>query len=554
MGLDYGTLSCRALLVRVDNGQIAAESEYVYPHGVMDKTLPDGTALPAEWALEHPQDHLDALLYLIPELMDSSGVTSEQVAGIGIDSTASTVMALDKDLMPLCFDSELQHHPHGWTKLWKHHAAGEYARRLTETAKIRCPESLKKYGGMIGAESLLAKVIETCVSDPEVYDRTYCFMELGDWITSLLTGCVTAAGPLLTCKAMWDPEKGYPDREFLASAAPEAENASEKLAASMPGVHIAWPGEEIGTLCPEMAEKLGLRAGTPVSAAQMDGYAGFPGSGAGEGNELLMMIGTSTAFIIMDREQRDVPGVCNAVKNSNLSGFVNYAAGQGCVGDMLAWFINNSVPGDYGRKAAELGMGLHEYLSALAEKKKPGETGLLALDWFNGNKSCLADPELSGMILGMDIYTRPEDIYRCLIEGSAFGARKIIENYEEYGVRVDSITACGGIARKNPFIMQIYSDVIGRPISAVDCPQAGALGSAVFAAAAAGIHPTVTDAIRAMADHPVCIYRPNAENRAVYESLYSDYMRLHDWFGVENRDVMHRMKKFRAGTERKEKT
>lgn len=547
VGLDYGTLSCRAVLVRTDNGAVVAEGEYVYPYAVMDRALPDGTPLPPSWALQHPQDHLDALLFLVPELLRKSGVNASQVVGIGVDSTASTVMALDEALLPLCLDPQWQSHPHAWTKLWKHHAAGEYARRLTETAKERSPLLLRRYGGMIGAECLLAKVIETRVCDPALFDRAYGFMELGDWITSLLVGSVTAGGPYLTCKALYDPETGYPDRDFLASVAEGAEDVPDKLAASLPDARIAWPGERIGTLCPSMAKKLGLSAGTAVSAPQMDGYAGFPGSGVRGANELLMMIGTSTAFIVHDRRELAVPGVCGAVPNADLPGCVCYAAGQGCVGDMLAWFVENGVPAVYSERASASGMGLHDYLSLLAGRKRPGETGLLSLDWFNGNKSVLADPALSGLILGLDIHTHPEDIYRCLIEGSAFGARKIIENYEEHGLYVDGITACGGIARKNPFFMQIYSDVIGRPLRAVDCSQTGALGSAVFAAAGAGVFESVEDAIGTMARHPVRVYSPDAENHRVYDTLYRDYLRLHDFFGTEDSGIMHRLRRMERG-------
>ena len=536
IGLDYGSLSCRGILVSTADGTILAEDEFVYPHAVIDHQLPDGTPLPPQWELQDPDDFRQALYHIIPNLLKASQVQPSQVIAIGIDSTASTVIPVTDGLAPLCEQPSFRNRPHAWPKMWKHHAAAAEAAEITAAAVAQKLPVVVKSGGAIGCESLIPKVLQIFYEDAETFQNTVSFFELCDWIVSLLTGQEVRSTPLLTCKSMWTPQNGYPKGQPFDAITPKL--------AFHDGVHpvITAPGESVGTLHPSMAKALGLSQNTIVTAGQMDGYAALPGNGVADEGTLMMMIGTSTADMILGREWKDIPGVCAAMEDANLPNFTNYAAGQACVGDMFKWFIENCVPENYAQEARRRDLSLHAYLSELAATSKPGETGLVALDWWNGNKSCLNDSRLSGLIVGMTLATRPEHIYRALIEASAFGARKIIDNFKEHSIPVHNIVACGGIALKNPFLMQIYADVFGMEIRTTTCTQTAALGAAIFAAAADGRrsgHHDVFSAIRAMGAKDMISYRPIIENVPKYNIIYQKYLKLYDFFGKNNASFMH---------------
>ena len=544
IGLDFGSLSCRGILVDAADGSILCESEYVYPHGAMDKHLPDGTPLPDGWVLQHPSDYEDALVSVIRSLVSQSGIPAENIIAIGADSTASTVLPVSEEFRPLCIDPQFSGNIHAWPKMWKHHAAASEAKILTSAAKVSCPDITEKYGGIIGAEFMIPKVMQTCREAPEVYSAAATFIELGDWVTTLLTGKEIRSGTFLTCKSMYRKDTAYPSADFFASMDERFRSLPSKLAfRSGSSCTVAWPGESAGTLCPAMAEKTGLLCSTRITASQMDGYAGIPGCGVFDEGTLMMMLGTSNAYMLLGKTYQKVPGVCAAMEDSVLPGYVNYAAGQACVGDMFSWFIKNSVPDAYFRAAEKAGMEIHEYLSSLAEKKTPAGSGLLALDWWNGNKSILCDSSLKGLILGLDLTTTPEDIYLALIESTAFGARRIIENFEAHNVSIRHIVAGGGISRRNPLLMQIYADVTGREIEVSACPQAAALGSAVYAAAAAGIYPSVSKAAQMMSNGSMKKYIPSESAHEVYNAVYAEYLRVHDYFGKASSDIMKNIRK-----------
>ena len=536
IGLDYGSLSCRGILVSTTDGTILAENEFVYPHAVIDHQLPDGTPLQPQWALQDPDDFRQALYHIIPNLLKASQVQPSQVIAIGIDSTASTIIPVAEGLVPLCEQPSFRNRPHAWPKMWKHHAAAAEAVEITAAAVAQKLPVVVKSGGAIGCESLMPKVLQIFHEDAETFQNTVSFFELCDWIVSLLAGREVRSTPLLTCKSMWTPQNGYPKGQPFNAITPKL--------AFHDDVHpvIAAPGESVGTLHPSMAKELGLSENTVITAGQMDGYAALPGNGVADEGTLMMMIGTSTADMILGREWKDIPGVCAAMEDANLPNFTNYAAGQACVGDMFKWFIENCVPENYAQEARRRGISIHAYLSELAAASKPGETGLVAIDWWNGNKSCLNDSRLSGLIVGMTLATRPEHIYRALIEASAFGARKIIDNFREHGIPVHDIVACGGIALKNPFLMQIYADVFGMEIRTTTCTQTAALGAAIFAAAADGCrsgHNDVFSAIRAMGAKDTISYRSVIENVPIYNSIYQKYLELHDFFGKNHAPFMH---------------
>ena len=542
IGLDYGSLSCRGVLVSTTHGTIIAEDEFVYPHAVIDHELPNGTPLPPQWALQDPEDFQKAFQAIIPNLLKISQISPTQVIAIGIDSTASTVIPVTEGLIPLCELSDFRNRPHAWPKMWKHHAAAKEAAEITDAAVAQGLPIIRKSGGAIGCESLMPKVLQIFHEDPEVFENAASFFELCDWIVSLLTGREVRSMPLLTCKSLWSPQDGYPKGQPF--------DAITSKLAFHDGVHpvIAAPGEQVGTLHPSMAKALGLSENTVITAGQMDGYAALPGVGIADEGTLMMMIGTSTADMILGREWQDIPGVCAAMENANLPGFTNYAAGQACVGDMFKWFIDNCLPEKYTSEARRRGISIHAYLSELAATSKPGETGLVALDWWNGNKSCINDMRLSGLLIGMTLATRPEHIYRTLIEASAFGARKIIDNFGEHGIPVHNIVACGGIALKNPFLMQIYADVLGMEIRATTCTQTAALGAAIFAAAAGehlSGHRDVFSAIHAMGAKDMVSYHPVIENTQKYHDIYRQYMMLHDFFGINQKSIMYDIGKCR---------
>lgn len=542
IGVDYGTLSGRALLVEVGTGRELASAVYEYPHGVMDTALPCGKKLGHDWALQHPQDYLDVLAHTIPAVLRESGVNPADVIGIGTDFTACTMVPVKADGTPLCFLPEYQENPHAWVKLWKHHAAQPQANRLNEIAAARGEKWLGNYGGKISSEWAIPKIWQILEEAPEIYDAMDRWIEASDWIVWQMTGEETRNSCTAGYKEMWNKRAGYPSEDFFKALDPRLEHVvEEKL-----GTIITPLGSRAGGLCPEMAEKLGLPAGTPVAVGNVDAHVCVPAVGIDGPGKMLAIIGTSTCHMMMGREELQVPGMCGVVEDGIMPGFFGYEAGQSCVGDHFAWVIDTCVPESYQQQAKEQGMNIHAYLRAKAEKQKPGEHGLLALDWWNGNRSILVDVDLTGMLLGMTLQTKPEDIYRALIEATAYGTRVLVENYREHGLPVEEFYASGGIAFKDPMTMQIYADVLNMPIKIAGTLQGPALGSAIFGAVAAGKesggYDSVFEAAREMGKVKDEMYRPIPENVAVYDQIYREYKKLHDYFGCGENDVMKRLK------------
>ena len=545
VGLDFGSLSCRGIVTDLSDGAILAEAAFFYPHGVMEDRLPDGTAIPSGFVLQHPGDYLAAMEEVLRQLTGS--VDPERIAVLGIDTTASTVIPVDRAFQPMCFCEEYSSDPHAWPKMWKHHSI-EQAALLTESLKGHGSDIPLHYGGSVGAEFFLPRIMEVCELDPALYDKTETFMELGDWLVTVLAGREVRSGSMLTCKAAWTPEKGYPEEAVFTDADPRLSGLRNKLA-FRPGADpcIAWPGQQAGTVCRTAAERFHLCEGTVLTGSQMDSYAGVVGCGVTEEAELHMTLGTSNTFLILTGEDRLVPGICASVRDSIYPGFTTHAAGQSGAGDVFQWFTDNCVPEAYRERAEEAGMNIHAYLTSLAAPLQPGDTGLLCLEWFNGNKSIILDPSLSGMILGLSLSTKPEHIYRALIEATAFGARTIVENYERNGVPVRSVMVSGGISQKNVMLMQIYADILGKEMKVSSCTQAAALGAAAYGAAAyeSGRSPAVTDTVKRLCGGVMKVYRPDPENSKKYDSLYREYLTLHDYFGRGGNEIMKRLKKYR---------
>ncbi len=542
IGIDFGTLSGRAVLVNVNTGKEVASAVYEYPHAVMDEKLPSGKELGHDWALQHPQDYIDVLANTIPAVLKEADIDPADVIGVGTDFTACTLLPVKSDGTPLCFLPEYADNPHAYVKLWKHHAAQDKANALNEIASNRGESWLSNYGGKISSEWVFPKIWEVLDEAPEVYKEADRFVEAADWIIWQLTGKETRNSCTAGYKAIWNKRAGYPSNDFFKALDPRLENVvDEKLSRD-----ILPLGSKAGEINEKAAELTGLKPGTAVAVGNVDAHVCVPAVGIDSPGKMLAIMGTSTCHILMGTEEIAVPGICGVVEDGVLPGYFGYEAGQSCVGDHFAWFIDNCLPASYYEDAKKQGKNIYTYLREKAEKQKPGESGLLALDWWNGNRSVLVDVDLTGMMLGMTLQTRPEEMYRALIEATAYGTRMIIESFRENGVPVNEFYASGGISQKDPMTMQIYADVIDMPIKIAGTTQGPALGSAIFASVAAGKekggYDSVFEATKVMGKVRDTVYEPIPENVKIYDKLFAEYKILHDYFGRGANDVMKRLK------------
>lgn len=546
IGVDYGTQSGRAVIVDLETGKELAAAVKSYTHGVMDKTLPDGvTELEQDWALQHPRDYLEVLESTVPEVLKQAGVSAEDVIGLGIDFTACTMLPIDQEGTPLCFKENHVKNPHSYVKLWKHHAAQDEANRLNEIASGRNEAFLKRYGGKISSEWLIPKIWQILDEAPDVYAEADHFLEAADWIVLQLTGVEARNSCTAGYKAIWHKKEGYPDKAFFKALDPRMENiVEEKL-----NTNIYPLGAKAGELTEKAAALTGLKAGTAVAVANVDAHVAAPAVGITEPGKLLMIMGTSTCHMLLGTEEKIVPGMCGVVEDGIIPGYMGYEAGQSCVGDHFEWFVKNCVPASYVKEAEEKGVNIFKLLKEKAKDLKVGESGLVALDWWNGNRSVLVDADLTGVIVGCTLLTRPEEIYRALIEATAYGTKMIVETFKENGVPIHELYAAGGIAEKDELMMQIYSDVTNMEIRISASAQAPALGSAMFGAVAAGKErggfDSIIDAAKVMAKVKDGYYKPIPENVAVYAKLYEEYKQLHDYFGRGENNVMKRLKKIK---------
>ena len=546
IGVDYGTESGRALLVRVSDGAEIASAVHPYGDGVIDEHLPgDERPLPPDWALQNPDDYLEVLRRTVPAVLESSGVAPEQVVGLAIDFTACTMLPTLADGTPLCELAELRGEPHAWVKLWKHHAAQPHADRINETGRRLGEAWLGRYGGKISSEWFFSKALQILEEAPEVYARADRLIEAADWVVWRLSGVETRNACTAGYKAIYQ-DGDYPGRDFFAALHPDfADVVDSKMSRELANL-----GDRAGGLSAEAAAWTGLQPGTAVAVANVDAHVTFPASGDVESGTMVMIMGTSTCHMLISDELREVEGMCGVVEGGIVPGAFGYEAGQSGVGDIFAWFVDNAVPPESHAAAAAAGVDLHKYLETDAASQRPGEHGLLALDWFNGNRSVLVDAELGGLLVGMTLATRPADIYRALLEATAFGTRVIIEAFEDSGVPVKRLIAAGGLPGRNPLMMQIYADVCRRPIRIVASEQGPALGAAMHAAVAAGAHPDIAAAARSMGGLSEKTYTPVEEHAAVYDDIYRDYLALHDAFGRAGSDeplgIMKRLRGRRA--------
>jgi L-ribulokinase len=540
VGVDYGTLSGRALVVRVRDGAELGTAVHEYAHGVMDETLAvSGAPLPPDWALQDPGDYLNVLRTAVPAAVAAAGIDPAQVIGIGTDFTACTVLPARADGTPLCQLPGLARRPHAYVKLWKHHAAQPHADRINALAAQRGEPWLARYGGKISSEWQFAKALQLLEEDPEVYRQADRWIEAADWIIWQLCGAETRNACTAGYKGIYQNGQ-YPSREFLAALNPEfASFAEDKLAHP-----VAQLGSRAGGLTAQAAGWTGLTEGISVAVGNVDAHVTPPAANAIAPGQLVAIMGTSTCHVLSAPELAEVPGMCGAVDGGIVAGLWGYEAGQSGVGDIFAWFAEHAVPAAYADEAARRGISLFELLSRDAAAQPAGAHGLLALDWLSGNRSVLVDHYLSGALVGPTLATRAPDIYRALVESTAFGTRVIIDALESSGVPVTELVAAGGLL-KDSFVMQVYADVLRRPLSLIVSDQGPALGSAIHAAVAAGAYPEVPAAAAAMGGKREAVFTPRGASADTYDELYAEYVRLHDYFGRGANEVMHRLRAIR---------
>jgi L-ribulokinase len=532
IGVDFGTESGRVLVLDARSGEELGVSVVPYPSTVIDRELPStGERLPGDWALQDPDDWVKVLQDGIPAAVADAGIAADEVVGLGIDFTSCTVLPVTQDGTPLCTLPEFRERRHAWPKLWKHHAAQPVADRLNEVAIERGEPFLERYGGRISSEWYFPKLIEVWSEDREIYDACAAFIEATDWIVWHLTGREVRQSATAGYKAMWSPAEGLPPTAYFEAAYPGFAQPAEKL-----GTEFVALGTKAGTLTVERAERLALTEDVAVAVGNVDAWVSVPGAGVTSPATFVTVIGTSTCSMIVSPDEVRLPGITGVVRDGILPGLYGYEAGQAAVGDMLAWFVR-TLDGDRDTFAR---------LESEAAAFAPGETGLVALDWFNGNRSILADADLTGAIFGLTLHTSPGEIYRALLEAIAFGNRRIIDNFTEHGLELSEIVAVGGIAERSPLTMQLIADTSGLAVHVPTWREIPARGAALFGAVAAGVYDDIDAAIAATRPSRSRTYTPNAEAKAVYDRVYAIYRTLYESLGVSDVSLLHGLKRIRA--------
>lgn len=541
VGVDYGSLSGRAVVVRVADGEILGTAVHEYRHGVMDEYLSagDGKKLPPDWALQNPNDYVEVLQNAIPAALLNAGVDANDVIGIGTDFTACTVLPTLANGTPLCELPEFTNEPHAYVKLWKHHAAQGQADRITALAHQRNEPWIQRYGGSISSEWEFAKALQVLEEAPAVYDAMRYWVEAADWIIWQLCGTYVRNECTAGYKGILQ-DGTYPGRDYCAELNPAfADFVTEKLDHTLGKL-----GDCAGKLTEKAAAWTGLPAGIAVAVGNVDAHVTIPAANAVTPGSMVAIMGTSTCHVMNGHELANVPGMCGVVKDGITPGLWGYEAGQSGVGDIFGWFVETCVPADYHEQARELQVDLHELLTNKAAKLAVGEHGLLALDWHSGNRSTLVDHELSGLILGQTLATKPEEQYRALLEATAFGTRVIVDAFRDAGVSVEEFVIAGGLM-KNHLLMQIYADVLNMPLSLIGTDQGPALGSAIHAAVAAGAYASVADAAPFMGKRTRNVYTPDRSAADKYAEIYAEYRTLYDYFGRGVNPVMHKLRALR---------
>lgn len=542
IGVDYGTESGRVLILNTATGDEESVATVDYPSGVIDAHLPSsGASLPPDWALQDPRDYLTVLSRGIPEALKSAGVDGSSVIGLGIDFTSCTALPVTADGTAFSSLEEWRDDPHAWVKLWKHHAAQPYADRLNEVAVERSEPFIARYGGRISSEWYFPKLLEIWDQDRSLYDAMHAFVEATDWVIWQLTGKLVRAACSAGYKACWSSTDGLPPDAYFEAAFPGFSEPSAKL-----GTTFLPPGTRAGTLRADLAAQLGLTPNVAVAVGNVDSFVSVPGAGVQRPGAFVMVVGTSICDMVIDRDEVLLPGITGVVEDGILPGYFGYEAGQPAVGDMFGWFVERVLKReeDDATEIRKIFSGLEGSAGTIA----PGSTGLVALDWWNGNRSILTDADLSGVIAGLTLSTTKEQIFRAMLESVAFGTRRIVENFKEHGVDIRGIVACGGIAERSTLLMQLISDATRLPVSIPDSTQVPARGAALYGAVAAGPaaggFASIEAAVDALPARSGRTYAPSAA-ASVYDDVYDVYRFLHDALGKDHVEWLHRLKQIR---------
>ena len=536
MGIDFGTLSARAVIIDAVSGEILASSVCEYKHGVIDKELPCGKKLSQRTALQDGEDYRFALSSTVRAVISDSGVCPEDICGIGIDFTGCTLIPVDKMMRPLSSLPEYSHEPHAYVKLWKHNSATTQRERIDRLARERGEKWLSVYSGRTSAEWTFAKILQIIEEAPEVYDNTYMYLNSADWIVYLLTGEITNSANFAGYKELWNAEDGFPSPEFFEALCPKMKDiigtkVCDKIATlSAPAGYVSEEGSRL----------TGLPVGIPVATPVIDAHASMPALSVVDSGVMMTILGTSGSYMTHSSEKIEMSGIMGYVKDGIVDGLYSYEAAQATCGDHLDWYIKNALPEAYTSAAEREGVSPHKYLREKAKHLRVGESGLLYLDWQNGNRCILSDLDLTGALFGLTLQTRPEEIYRAMIEGVAFGAKMIIDNFSENGIEINRLVASGGIAEKDEMFMQIYADTLDKEITVSSVRYSAAKGSAIYGAVAAGIYNSIREAAAHLGSMEGKIYRPDPHNAAEYRKLYAEYVKLHDYFGRGGNDVLRR--------------
>ena len=538
IGVDFGTESGRVVLVNVHSGEIGAIEVIPYAHGVIDSVnerIP--YALPFGSAIQDPQDYLEVLVKGIPKALETANIDASQIVGLGFDFTSSTLLPVDKEYTPLCFREEYKTNHHAWVKLWKHRLNVSVKNEMYWLAKKEEARWFRKLGHNISSEWAIPKIYETFLQAPAIFHAAVYFMAAGDWITTILTGKLNRNNCALGFKTFWTEEDGLPFDYFISMNEEFGHSLPDKLAGPIKKI-----GEMAGKLTNEWAEKLKLPAGLPVAACIIDAHSAILGNGVSKSGTLLMVMGTSTCHLMVHEKEREIAGISGVVKDAIIPGLYAYEAGQPAVGDLFGSFVKQHVPAPYEVEAMEKGLSLFQLLEQKAARQVPGESGLLALDWHNGTRSTLSNPDLSGMIVGLTLHTRPEDIFRAYLEATAYSAKKILSTYLATGMEIHEVVASGGLPQRNRLLLQIYADVFNLPIRVSHSEYAPGIGASILGAVAAtsshGGYDTTEAAMKKMVIPSEEIIHPIAENRQTYTLLYTKYKQLYQYFGTENPALM----------------
>jgi L-ribulokinase len=548
IGIDFGTESGRVVLFDMADGREVASAISIYANGVIEERLPGAERkLEPDWALQDPHDYLVVLQQAVPTVIKESNVDPAHIIGVGLDFTSSTIMPTLADSTPLCFLPKWRANPHAWVKLWKHHAAQPEANQMTQIARELGYTFLDRYGGKVSSEWFFPKVWQILDEAPEVYEAAERIIEAGDWLVWQLIGQEKRSASIAGCKAFWSKREGYPPNEYFKALDPRLEHVvDQKMSRELYPLCVRLDG-----LTEQVAAWTGLKVGTVVTTVNIDAHMSATAAAiTTKPGRMIITMGTSNCHQILGNTERVIPGICGYVEDGIVVGFLGYEAGQTSMGDQFAWFVKNCVPEAYEQEARTRGLNTHKLLEEKAARLKPGESGLIALDWWNGNRSVLVDMDLTGLLLGATLATKPEEIYRALLESTAFGTRVIIENFETHGVPVNDIVATGGLPGRNKLLMQIFADVTGRSIKVTATEQGGALAAAMHAAVAVGpamgSYESIAEATKSMTRLSDQVYQPILEHQQVYNRLYAEYLTLHDYFGRGANDVMKRLKQLKT--------